>query len=73
MFTLLLTGWAAWYPLCAMVTAITKPEVARRIVATDLDSELFARLNAYAAKNDRNRSWVIRQAILQFLGRKSRK
>jgi predicted transcriptional regulator len=56
-----------------MVTAITKPEVARRIVATDLDSELFARLNAYAAKNDRNRSWVIRQALLQFLGRKSRK
>jgi len=72
MFTLLLMGWAAWYPLCAMVSTTTTEDT-RHIVATELDSELFARLNAYAAKNDRNRSWVIRQALLQFLGRKSRK
>ena len=72
MFTLLLTGWAAWYPLCAMVST-TNTEDIRHIVATELDSELFARLNAFADKNDRSRSWIIRQALLQFLGRKSRK
>ena len=73
MFTLLLTGWAAWCPLCAMVSTTTNTEDTRHIVATELDSELFARLNAFADKNDRSRSWVIRQALLQFLGRKSRK
>lgn len=57
----------------AMVSTTTNTEDIRHIVATELDSELFARLNAYAAKNDRSRSWIIRQALLQFLGRKSRK
>jgi hypothetical protein len=58
----------------AMVsTTTTDTEATRHIVATELDSELFARLNAYADKNDRSRSWIIRQALLQFLGRKSRK
>jgi len=56
-----------------MVSTQSNKEVTRNIVATELDSELFARLNAYAAKNDRSRSWIIRQALLQFLGRKSRK
>lgn len=56
-----------------MVSTTTDTEDTRHIVATELDSELFARLNAFADKNDRSRSWVIRQALLQFLGRKSRK
>ena len=56
-----------------MVSTASNTEPARHIVATELDSELFARLNAYADKNDRSRSWIIRQALLQFLGRKSRK
>ena len=56
-----------------MVSTASNTEPARHIVATELDSELFARLNAYAAKNDRSRSWIIRQALIQFLGRKSRK
>lgn len=56
-----------------MVSTVTNKEVARNIVATELDSELFARLNAFAAKHDRKRSWVIRQALNQFLGRKARK
>jgi predicted transcriptional regulator len=56
-----------------MVSTTTNTEDTRHIVATELDSELFARLNAFADKNDRSRSWVIRQALLQFLGRKSRK
>ena len=55
------------------MVSTTTTEDTRHIVATELDSELFARLNAYADKNDRSRSWVIRQALLQFLGRKSRK
>jgi hypothetical protein len=57
----------------AMVSTTSNTETERYIVATELDSELFARLNAFAAKNDRSRSWIIRQALLQFLGRKSRK
>ena len=72
MFTLLLTNRETWYPLCAMVSTTTTEDT-RHIVATELDSELFARLNAFADKNDRSRSWIIRQALLQFLGRKSRK
>jgi hypothetical protein len=57
----------------AMVSTTSNTEPERHIVATELDSELFARLNAFADKNDRSRSWIIRQALLQFLGRKSRK
>ena len=70
---MLLTEAGRWYPLCAMVSTTTNTEDTRHIVATELDSELFARLNAYADKNDRSRSWIIRQALVQFLGRKSRK
>ena len=56
-----------------MVSTTTNTEDTRHIVATELDSELFARLNAYADKNDRSRALVNQQALLQFLGRKSRK
>jgi len=56
-----------------MVSTASNKEVARNIVATELDSELFARLNAYCAKQDRKRAYVIREALNQFLGRKARK
>jgi predicted transcriptional regulator len=56
-----------------MVSTQSNKEVTRNIVATELDSELFARLNALAAKTDRTRSWILRKALIQLLGRKPRK
>ena len=66
-------GWLGLVSTHAMVSTQSNKEVTRNIVATELDSELFARLNALAAKTDRTRSWILRKALIQLLGRKPRK